>query len=156
MTTPDSGTYHHTQRGWWWVPVAGFGLLMLALGFLLNEPAFLKVLFPIVGTMMVVLAAACVHLTVADQGDHLAIRFGPLPLLATRVFYPDILSAEPARTTLLDGWGIHLSHRGGWTWNVWGYDCVAIRRAHSATIWLGTDEPEALAAFLRWRIGTGH
>ena len=27
---------------------------------------------------------------------------------------------------MLDGWGIHLSPSGGWTWNLWGFDCVDV------------------------------
>jgi hypothetical protein len=43
----------------------------------------------------------------------------------------DIGSVEIGRTLHLDGWGIHMSVRGGWVWNLWGRDCVV-----EPTIWL--------------------
>jgi len=48
---------------------------------------------------------------------------------------------------VLDGWGIHLSLRGGWVWNIQGRDCVVIR--HGGTTWLGTDDVPNLLAFLK-------
>ncbi len=153
MPAPTTlNTYQHTQRGPWWLLVGVMGLVMLAVGLLIPEPMALKILLPLVGVAMFVLSAATAQLTVEDKGDRLSIRFGPLPLLATSVPYVDIQSVEVARTTLLDGFGIHLSMRGGWVWNIWGYDCVMIRRARTK-LWLGSDDTEALAAFLRSRIG---
>jgi len=46
-------------------------------------------------------------LTVCDEGDRLAICFGPLPLFQRRFQYDDILGVEIGRTTIMDGWGIH-------------------------------------------------
>jgi hypothetical protein len=43
-------------------------------------------------------------LTIRDEGDCLALRFGPLPLLRKRIRYADITGVEVGRTTILDGW----------------------------------------------------
>jgi hypothetical protein len=67
----------------------------------------------IVGIWMIVLAPAFHHLAVVDQGEFLAIRFGPLPLFRRKVRYDKILKVEVGRTLILEGWGIHLSIRGG-------------------------------------------
>lgn len=149
----EAGTYRHTQGGPWWALVGVAGIVMLAVGLTVSEPAFLGVMFPVLGVLMLVLAASCATLTVADAGDRLTIRFGPLPLLGTAVYYPEIVEVAVDRTAWIEGYGIHMSLRGGWVWNIWGRDCVMIRREGRPTIWLGTDEPERLAEFLRRRMG---
>jgi hypothetical protein len=53
---------------------------------------------------------------------------------------------------LLDGWGIHMSVRGGWVWNIWGRDCVVIHLDRS-TLRVGTDDAENLTDFLKQRTG---
>jgi hypothetical protein len=60
------------------------------------------------------------HLTVEDQGDVVAIRFGPVSLFRRRVNYADVEEVEVGRTRFLDGWDIHYSIQGGWVWNLWG------------------------------------
>ena len=57
-----------------------------------------------------------------------------------------------SRSRLLDGWGIHLCTRGGWVWNLWGYDCVDIDSTGGKKLRLGTDAPEGLAAFLQSKL----
>ncbi len=54
---------------------------------------------------------------------------------------------------LLESWGIHMSPRGGWVWNIWGRDCVVIR-LETGTLRLGTDDAANLAEYLRQRIGS--
>ena len=91
------------------------------------------------------------QLTVEDEGERLAIRFGPLPVFVKRIFYEDIIDFEKDRTTLLDGWGIHLSLRGGWVWNIWGFDCVVLS-LNRGILRVGTDDPDGLIEFLKARI----
>jgi len=126
----------------------GLALLFLILGWVLrSEPPF-PWLYPPIGLMMLVLAGSFHQLTVADQGDELLIEFGPIPLFRTRVKYSEIESIEVGQTLLLDGLGIHMSVRGGWVWNLWGRDCVVIRRRERGDLRVGTDEANNLAAFL--------
>ena len=87
----------------------------------------LRIIFLVTGLFMLLLAASFHHLTVTGEGSQLAIRFGPLPLFRKRISYDEITAVEKGRTTILDGWGIHLSLRGGMVWNIWGRDCVVIR-----------------------------
>lgn len=148
--------YYHTQRG----PLCLFiyaaaGLLYLAAWFTRNEPPrpYLCLYFFGGGLLLTVVATAFHHLTVADEIDRLRIRFGPLPLFQRAVLYEDILSAEVGRTTILDGWGIHLSFRGGWVWNLWGRDCVVLK-LRKGTLRVGTDDAENLAAFVKSRLMT--
>jgi len=111
----------------------------------------LSVTFSVTGVLMLLLGASIHHLTVVDGGSHLVVRFGPLPLFRRRVPYDDVREVEWRRTTLLDGWGIHLSLRGGWVWNIWGFDCVVLRLKRG-TLRVGTDDPDGLVAFLEERI----
>ena len=107
--------------------------------------------FPIVGPVMLILAASFHHLTVEDEGDCLSISFGPIQLFRRAVRYEDIVSVETGRTTILDGWGIHMSLRGGWVWNIWGRDCVVLQ-LRKGILRVGTDEAEKLARFVENKI----
>ena len=64
------------------------------------------------------------HLTVCDEGDRLAISFGPLPLFRKRIRYDDIIGVEiRAHDALLDRWGIQrvpLGVRWAYHWSPWG------------------------------------
>ena len=100
-----------------------------------------------VAAMLMLVTASFAHLTVEDIGDAIEVRFGPLPLIKTRVPYESIESVTPERTTLLDGWGLHYA-RGGWLYNVWGYDCVKIVTSKK-TLRVGTDDVENLTDFLK-------
>ena len=82
------------------------------------------------------------------------IAFGPLPLFSKRVRYSDIERVEQARSTILDGWGIHMSLSGGWVWNLWGFDSVDVwyRKGNKTKkVRIGTDDPVGLEAFLKER-----
>jgi hypothetical protein len=103
------------------------------------------------GLLSLLLGPAFHHLTVVDEGDRLAVRFGPLPLFRTTIPYTDIQKVEVGRTMIVEGWGIHLSLRGGWVWNLWGRDCVVVHR-RKGIIRIGTDDAENLARFLEGKM----
>ena len=106
-----------------------------------------------VGLLLAVFATAFQYLKVSDEGDALQIQFGPLPLFQRRVRYSDIASAEPGRTQFIEGWGIHYSlSRGGWVWNLWGFDCVEVRFKTGSVLRIGTDDPTNLSAFIQSRL----
>ncbi len=146
--------YHHTQYGvWHWLlalVTAGCGVgVWLAR----NEP------WAVVSLSCVTVASALVtlsfvYMTVADEGDRLAIRFGPLPLLSwliPHIRYDEITAVEADRTSVLDGWGIHWIPGRGTTINIWGFDCVRLdvgRRTYR----IGTDDVANLVAFLQGRV----
>lgn len=107
------------------------------------------VFFP-VAAVLVFLAYAFGSLTVRDEGERLAVRFGPIPLFRTFIPYERITGVAKDRSTFLSGWGIHLT-RKGWLWNIGGFDCVRIEMG-AKTMLIGTDEPDLLVAFLRSRL----
>jgi hypothetical protein len=143
-------SYRHTQKAPLYLLLAPFALLFFVLGWVLRDIPPVSVIMPIAGSLMLILSLSFRHLTVADEGDRLAIQFGPLPLFRKMIRYEDIRQVEVGRTTLLDGWGIHMSLQGGWVWNIWGRDCVVVH--HQGITRIGTDEAENLAQFLKTKI----
>jgi hypothetical protein len=104
-----------------------------------------------VGLLMILVGMSFMHLTVQDEQDALAVRFGPLPLFFTRIPYDQISAVARDRTTVLDGWGLHYFPGRGTTYNLWGFDCVRVD-VGKRTGRIGTDDAEALTAFLRKRL----
>lgn len=147
----EVSSYRHTQKGPWDLLLYVLGVVFLAISW--SNPLLpLQITFLITGILMFLLGISFHHLTVADEGDRLTIRFGPFPLFRKRIDYDDISAVETGRTTILDGWGIHMSLWGGWVWNIWGHDCVVIRLKRGI-IRVGTDDPDGLAEFLKVRSG---
>jgi hypothetical protein len=91
-------------------------------------------------------------LTVRDEGDCLALRYGPLPVFRKRIRYADITDVEPSRTSLIDGWGIHCIPGRGMTYNLWGFGCVKLSLGRKV-IRVGSDDVDNLAEFLRGKVG---
>ena len=143
--------YDHTQSAQLYLlnVVIGIGMLVCAW---LTPAETMRIILAISGAVMFVLAVSFRQLTVSDEFDRLLISFGPLPLFRRRIRYTDIKSVERGRTTFFDGWGIHLSPGGGWTWNLWGFDCVDVYFKKGRRLRIGTDDPEGLEAFLKGRI----
>lgn len=144
------GSYRHTQKGPWALLLYVLGVMFLVVcRYMPLLP--LQITFLVTGCLMFLLGISFHHLTVEDEGDHVALRFGPLPLFRKQINYDDISAVERGRTTVLDGWGIQLSSRGGWVWNIWGRDCVVICLKRG-TLRIGTDDPDGLLAFLKDRM----
>lgn len=123
----------------------------MALGWIFRNEPGVQLTFPVGGSFILLIAASFHHLTVEDQGDRLSIAFGPIPLFRRSVRYEDIVSVETGRTTILDGWGIHVSLRGGWVWNLWGRDCVVLRLG-KGMLRVGTDDAARLAEYVKTRL----
>jgi len=149
MTFTDA--YSHTQKAPLCLILYGPALLCFVLAWYVGDAPGIFIGGG-VGLLIALLAPAFHHLEVVDQGERLAIRFGPVPLFRRTVQYVNIDKAEVGRTTLLDGWGIHYSFRGGWVWNLWGFDCVALHFKNGGVLRIGTDDAENLARFLNSRI----
>ena len=145
-------TYSHTQEAPLCLILFGSSIPFFVLAWLAREqPVFLAVMIGS-GLLLANLGLAFHHLTVEDEGDRLAIRFGPLPFLETSVRYADIQRVEVGDMTILDGWGIHRNPWHGWVWNLWGWDCVVIHRQRGCS-GVGSDDAENLAEFLKGKMG---
>jgi len=142
--------YSHMQKYPLCLILYGSALACFALAWMVGSAPG-SIIAVAVGLLITLLAPAFHHLTIVDDGDRLAIRFGPLPLFRRTVPYADMLKVEVGRTLILDGWGIHYSVRGGWVWNLWGRDCVVVH-LRSGVVWIGTDDAPNLARFLEGKV----
>jgi len=114
-----------------------------------GEPAVQLTLL-CVALLILVCAMSFQRLTIRDEGDYLAIRYGPLPLFRKRIPYARITAVERDRSSVLDGWGVHYMPIRGWTYNLWGFDCVKLCLGNKV-IRIGSDDVGNLASFLRAR-----
>ena len=143
--------YEHTQRGPWHLLLFAVAAGCFFGGWVLRqEPAGHYTCLGI-ALLMIVIGFSFMQLTVRDEQDALAIRFGPLPLFFTRIPYDKIRRAKPDQTIFLDGWGIHYLPSRGTTYNIWGFSCVRVD-LDKRTIRIGTDDVENLVAFLHSRM----
>ena len=140
--------YEHTR----WAPICWIILLPpLAVLLIAAILAGGRVVVPLffVGVALTAVAFSFRSLRVVDDGDALAIRFGPIPLFRKRIPYAEIQAAERDRSSVVDGWGIHWVPGRGWTYNLWGFDCVRLTLTGGRTIRVGTDDPDGLERFLQ-------
>lgn len=150
-TRPNTERYHHTQTGPWHFIVFSIGVLQAYLAVALRNEPPLNLIFGVCAALMLVLGFSIRSLTIEEVGDGLSVRFGPLPLFKKKILFSDIESAKVSHTTLLDGFGIHYSLRGGWVWNIWGYPCVHLK-LKKGQIWLGSNEPEKLLSAIQRKV----
>ncbi len=142
-------TYHHIQRSPFYLLIYTIAAVNLALAWSFPGPAAVGYILVATAVAIAMMGAGFHHLAVSDEGDQLRIQFGPFPLFGTTIRYNEITAFDRDRTTLMEGWGIHKSFRGGWVWNIWGRDCVVIH--HTGTTRVGTDDIEGLMNLLSSR-----
>lgn len=121
----------------------GFMLAIVVSVAPLGQPAVLLI-FAVALLALALFAALLCCLTIRIVDRELRWSFGVFGWPRWSVPLDDIAAAEPTRTRLLDGWGVHRTKRG-WLYNLAGFDAVLIERANGTTFLLGTDEPQQLA-----------
>jgi hypothetical protein len=75
-----------------------------------------------------------------------------LPVFRKRIRYLDITLVQPGHISMIDGWGIHYLPGRGWTYSLWGFDCVKLTLGRKV-IRMGSDDVENLVEFLRGKVG---
>jgi hypothetical protein len=143
--------YSHTQKAPLGLILYSAGIAILVLAWFTKDAPEVPFILMAAGMLTLVAGLMFGHLTVCDEGQYLAMRYGPLPVFQGKIPYDQMTSVEPDCTNLLDGWGIHYVPWRGWTYNLWGFGCVKIKLG-KRVIRVGTDEPEQLNAFLRSQI----
>ena len=143
--------YQHTQKAplRWLLQLPIIALLAFA-WVCRSEPALVLILAS-VAVLLFLASLSFGYLTVRDEDDKLAVRYGPMPLFRTHVAYASISSAERGRSSILDGWGIHWFPGRGFTYNLWGFDCVQLV-VRGKTVRVGSDDVDNLVDFLNSRI----
>ena len=154
MTASATGPtphYSHTQVGWWLIITLGIVCLALAAMFgaagIGREPLPRmegRIIFGAVFVTLVITAALLTSLTVRVTSDTVSWRFGP-GVIHFSVPVAAITSVAATRTPLWAGIGIHWIFTG-WVYNVSGRDAVELTKRDGSKVWIGTDEPELLAA----------
>jgi hypothetical protein len=144
-------TYFHTQRAPMYLIVVAGAMVFLSLAAVLPAPLADRIVRAVISVLLLPLAWCFKTLTVRDEGTHLAVRFGPLPVFRKRIAYAGMTDARRSRSKFVDGWGIHGVVGRGWTYNLWGFDCVEIRLGPKI-VRVGTDDPDGLAQFLKAKI----
>ena len=147
-----TNSYRHIQRAPLCLLLYALALILMTVGLNVDDAPPLRFMFPLLSLLTLLLAASLHHLRVEDRTDRLLVSFGPIPLFRRSVHYEDIIHAEVGRTTILDGWGIHMSLHGGWVWNLWGRDCVVVHLKQGGMLRIGTDDAMCLATFLSGQI----
>lgn len=143
--------YYHRQELPLWIRLLQWVIacLLVLMGYADDQVPFYVGL--IAATIFLGACAMFQSLTIRDEGASLLLEYGPLPAFWKRIFYAEITRVEPCQSSWIDGWGIHYVPFRGWTFNLYGFECVEICRG-KRTIRLGTDDPENLAAAIRAKL----
>lgn len=144
--------YHHTQHGRWHYLLLAFAAATLAGAWIARSRPPLDLMLCAVAAIFAFCGLIFGSLTVSDEGQWLAVRFGPLPLVGKCIRYTDITGVEIGRTRFIDGWGMQYMPGRGWGYNIWGFSCVKLTLGRKV-VSVGTDDAEGLVKFLRQRIG---
>ena len=146
----ETGYEKIQHGGWHYLLLAAAGVMIVVAPFGRGQPAATVVMLA-VAAILVIAALMFGSLTVRDEGQWLALRYGPLPLLRKRIRYADITAVEPGRTSVIDGWGIHYILGRGWTYNLWGFGCVKLTLGRKV-IRVGSGDVDGLTKFLRGKL----
>ena len=137
------GTFIRIMTGSWVVFLGVLAVVMLALG---QKEAAIGL-----GAVTVMLAVingivfALFHsLTVRVSRSEIALSFG-VGLIRKQFPIGDISSASIVQNRWYNGFGIR-KIRGGWLYNVSGFDAIEIQLKNERKYRIGTDQPEKLLA----------
>jgi hypothetical protein len=144
--------YDHTQHApmYWLVLLPA--IVIAAIAIIVPNDIYVAIPMLLVSGVLVATAMSFRWLRVVDEGTHLAMRFGPLPLLRKRILYANIVAAVRDRSSIIDGWGMHWLPGRGWTYNLSGFDCVRLTLKGGGTARIGTDDPDGLTQFLQQKL----
>ena len=135
--------YRHTQVGWVTIgSILGGGLLLLVLLAGIRElPGAWIAVLPL-------LLAGLLFATLTVEVDASELRVAYTGgVIRRRVALAQLRSVRPVSNPWYYGWGIH-KLRGGWIWNVSGFEAVELCLVDGSLWRVGTDEPDALARAL--------
>ena len=95
-------SYDHTQKAPWFLLLFAFAALFFTVAWVTRAEPVVPAILVVAGLLMAMLGYSFQHLTVCDEGDRLAICFGPLPLFKRRIPYDDMTGVEIGRTTIME------------------------------------------------------
>jgi len=143
--------YQHTQRGYFHLALYALAGVAALFGLLRPIPIGVKLAVLFAAVVFALIGASFATLHTRVDRDAFSLGFGPLPWIRRRIPLSTIEDARVAQSSWVDGWGIHWVPGRGWTWNLWGFDCVELRLT-DGFLRVGTDDAEGLAATLQSRL----
>jgi len=146
--------YEHTQHGRFHWLLYAVAVLVAFGGWVLRSQGWPAYVLWGAGGMTLVVARSFHFLTVREDGQHLSLRYGPIPLFRRRIPYEEVRGVRAARSKIIDGWGIHWVPGRGWTFNLWGFDCVELDLNGGKTMRIGTDDVKGLVAHVSARMAS--
>lgn len=144
--------YQHKQRSplHWLLHMSALAILV-SHSFFPADPIGTAALL-LLAALLVFLAFCFRELTVSVDQTELSVQFGPIPLFGKRISLSNISQVEAGRSSWIDGWGIHFVPGRGWTYNLWGFDCVEFKLS-GKRFRVGTNDQDGLAQALAENIG---
>ena len=137
------GTFIRVMTGSWVVFFGVLAVVMLALG--QKEAAIgLGVVTVMVAVINGIVFALFHSLTVRISRSEIALSFG-VGLIRKQFPIGDISSASIVQNRWYNGFGIR-KIRGGWLYNVSGFDAIEIQLKNERKYRIGTDQPKKLLA----------
>ncbi|MBT4864728.1 MAG: hypothetical protein HON53_06330 [Planctomycetaceae bacterium] len=145
--------YQHTQRAPMHYLLWAIAIIQAVAAAMLLDELIIAIILLVSAAIIALFAACFMHLTIQDVGDRLTVHYGPLPLFHKTILYADVTEAKAGRSSLIDGWGIHYVPSRGWTYNLWGFDCVDLKLGQKS-LRIGTDDVSNLLEHLNQQIHT--
>lgn len=146
--------YEHTQPGTVIRWLMGLALGVSTLTMIVIPETLTTSLILSAGALLlflVIILAQFHALTVTVYSDEIVASFG-VGLIKKRIRLSDIEVAKLARNSIFVGWGIRWI-KGGWCFNVSGFDTVELRLRNGRKFRIGTDEPNRLLAAIQKSLG---
>ena len=138
--------YEHTQPGTFIRVLLGFFSVVIcapaALRLASGVEQHTAIVFSAIVVICVSVFALFHSLTIRVSRNDIFLSFG-VGLIRKRFHVQDIKSAAIVRNRWYNGWGIK-KIRGGWLYNVSGFDAVEIQLKTDRKYRLGTDQPREL------------
>lgn len=148
--------YVHTQHSratvLFFSIVALLPLALLVNGSLARAPLGVRITLGAVVLVLFTSSLVFSALTISVTDGRLAWRFR-LGVFHKSVPLAEVVAVEPTTTSVVEGWGVHLTFRG-WLYNVAGRRAVIVTLRDGTQFMLGTDEPERLAGVVRSHLTT--
>ncbi|MGA3038467.1 MAG: hypothetical protein ABSE64_13395 [Vulcanimicrobiaceae bacterium] len=133
--------YEHRQVGWVTVILLFAIAAAISIAAGITAPSERLLSYSFVPILMVV-AALFSTLTVRVTDKRMMWFFG-VSGIGRSVAVSEIASIRPIKTSILEGWGVHLTWHG-WLWNVSGFNAVQIVLRSGTRFAVGTPEPQAV------------
>lgn len=133
--------YEHRQVGWITVIALFLIAVLICCAAAISAPSERTLSYSLVPIMLVV-AALFSTLTVRVTDKRVMWYFG-VSGIGRSVALTEITSIRAIKTSIFEGWGIHLTWHG-WVWNVAGFNAVQIILRSGTRFAVGTPDPQAV------------